>query len=200
MITQCGWRRHIFWWKLPLVKSAGRSKASFLITLINVSVRRSAYSCLGLMLVATGTGSRRVPLGLPNEWTPKGDFQGMSLGYQLFPLLVTFGPLGEKKVGAVFNKKTIQLCNLTRYGFQLEDPATPCCDWDLITKINNFDFITRRIGVDMRCSINKSRAIAGLCSHLTNNCTKNICVKAKKLGRRIKILDIGIFSTLCNQN
>ena len=42
------------------------------------------------------------------------------------------------------------------YGFQLEDPTTSRCDWDLTTQIDDFDFINRRAGVDLRCSISKA--------------------------------------------
>ena len=63
------------------------------------------------------------------------------------------GPLGESKVGVVLSKETIQLYQPTRYGFQPEDLTAESCKWKLVKKVADFDFITRRTGVYLRCSV-----------------------------------------------
>ena len=66
------------------------------------------------------------------------------------------GPLGERKVGVVLTKQTIQFYQPTRYGFQPEDVTEESCDWKISTKIDDFDFISRRTGVYLRCSVKKT--------------------------------------------
>ena len=63
------------------------------------------------------------------------------------------GPLGEKKVGVVLTRETIQLYQPTRYGFQPEDLTVESFKWELSKKIEDFDFITRRTGTYLRCSV-----------------------------------------------
>ena len=66
------------------------------------------------------------------------------------------GPLGERKIGVVLSKDTVQLYQLSRYGFQPEDLTSVLGDWKLVTKIEDYDFIQRRTGVYLRCSITKA--------------------------------------------
>ena len=63
------------------------------------------------------------------------------------------GPLGERNVGVVLSKDTVQLYHPTRYGFQPDDLSSVFSELKLVTKIDDFDFIQRRTGVYLRCSI-----------------------------------------------
>ena len=65
------------------------------------------------------------------------------------------GPLGETKVGVVLSEDTIQFYQPSRYGLQPEDLTEEHSKWRLQTKIDDFDFITRRTGVYLRCSLQK---------------------------------------------
>ena len=66
------------------------------------------------------------------------------------------GPLGVRKVGVDLAKETIQFYQPTRYGFQPEYLTSDICDWKLKTKIDDFDFISRRTSVYLRCAISKT--------------------------------------------
>ena len=63
------------------------------------------------------------------------------------------GPLGERKVGVVVAEATIQLYTKCRYGFQCDDLTVDTAVWKPIIPIEDYDFITRRNGVFMRCVI-----------------------------------------------
>ena len=65
------------------------------------------------------------------------------------------GPLGERKVGVVLSQDTLQLYQPSRYGFEPEDLTSELCEWKISTRIEDFDFISRRTGVYLRCSIRK---------------------------------------------
>lgn len=65
------------------------------------------------------------------------------------------GPLGERKVGVVLTKDTLQFYQPSRYGFEPEDLTSEICDWKITTTIEDFDFISRRTGVYLRCSLRK---------------------------------------------
>ena len=53
----------------------------------------------------------------------------------------------------VLTRETIQLYQPTRYGFQPEDLTVESFKWELSKKIEDFDFITRRTGTYLRCSV-----------------------------------------------
>ena len=63
------------------------------------------------------------------------------------------GPLGERKVGVVLSEDRIQLYHPSRYGLEPEDLTSEICDWKITKQIEDFDFITRRTGVYLRCSV-----------------------------------------------
>ena len=65
------------------------------------------------------------------------------------------GPLGERKVGVFLTKETIQFYQPSRYGFEPEDLTSELSDWSLVVKIEDFDFISKRTGVYLRCAIRK---------------------------------------------
>ena len=65
------------------------------------------------------------------------------------------GPLGARCLGVVLSSDTIQLYQPSRYGFEPEDLSSNLNDWSLCTVIEDFDFISRRTGVYLRCSIQK---------------------------------------------
>ena len=58
--------------------------------------------------------------------------------------------LDETKVGVVLSEDTIQFYQPSRYGFQPEDLTEESSKWRLQSKIEDFDFITRRTGVLLR--------------------------------------------------
>ena len=65
------------------------------------------------------------------------------------------GPFGEKKVALVVDPETVQLYHVTRYGFEPDEVTEPLEDWKVLSVIEDYDFITKRTGVYMRCSISK---------------------------------------------
>ena len=65
------------------------------------------------------------------------------------------GPLGSRCLGVVLSSDTIQLYQPSRYGFEPEDLSSNLNEWSLCTKIEDFDFISRRTGIYLRCSIHK---------------------------------------------
>ena len=65
------------------------------------------------------------------------------------------GPLGARCLWVVLNNSTLQLYQPSRYGFEPEDLSSSLDDWRLCTKIDDYDFISRRTGVYLRCSIMK---------------------------------------------
>ena len=66
------------------------------------------------------------------------------------------GPLSERRVGLVISEETVQLYNFTRYGFEPDDVSVSYSDWKVISIIEDYDFITRRTGVYLRCSVSKT--------------------------------------------
>ena len=70
-------------------------------------------------------------------------------------LAVLEGPLDEKKVGLIISSDTVQLYHFTRYGFEPDDATNCYSDWKAIFVIDDYDFITRRTGVYLRCSVSK---------------------------------------------
>ena len=66
------------------------------------------------------------------------------------------GPFGEKKVGLILTSDTVQLYHLSRYGFEPDDLTEEAKDWKISKIIEDYDFITKRTGVYMRCSISKT--------------------------------------------
>ena len=66
------------------------------------------------------------------------------------------GPLSERRVGLVMSEETVQLYNFTRYGFEPDDVTVSYIDWKVISVIDDYDFITRRTGVYLRCSVSKT--------------------------------------------
>ena len=63
------------------------------------------------------------------------------------------GPLKERKVGTAIDSGTVQLYHMTRYGLEPDD-ATECIkDWKVVKIIDDYDFIKRRTGVYLVCSI-----------------------------------------------
>ena len=93
----------------------------------------------------------------PTKSTEHEERQGETdEGHLLGTVAVFDGPLGERKVGVVLSKETIQFYQPTRYGFQPEDLTTEKTDWTMSTMIDDYDFITRRTGVYLRCSISKT--------------------------------------------
>ena len=65
------------------------------------------------------------------------------------------GFLGERKIGVVISKDTVQFYHLTRYGFQPDDLTSVISDWKLVEQIDDYDYISRRTGVYLRCSVSK---------------------------------------------
>ena len=91
------------------------------------------------------------------EVTKVVDEENNEEGGQVVGTIAVFsGPLGERKVGVVIDKKTIQFYHSIRYGFQPDDLTSLSCDWSLSKKIDDFDFISRRSGVYLRCVISKA--------------------------------------------
>ena len=79
---------------------------------------------------------------------------GVSAGDELLGTVGLFdGPLGAGCLGVVLPNSTLQLYQPSRYGFEPEDLSSSLDDWRLCTKIEDFDFISRRTGVYLRCSI-----------------------------------------------
>ena len=74
-------------------------------------------------------------------------------GEQVDQVALFEGPLGERKVGVVLSKETVQLYHLTRYGFEPDDLSSALKDWKLVIKIDDYDFIQKRTGVYLRCSV-----------------------------------------------
>ena len=65
------------------------------------------------------------------------------------------GPLKERRVGLVVSKDAVQLYHVTRYGLEPDDVTETLSDWQIVTLVDDYDFITRRTGVYMRCSVAK---------------------------------------------
>ena len=63
------------------------------------------------------------------------------------------GPLGQRKVGVIVAEATLQLYSQCRYGFQCDDLTVDSHMWKSVIPIEDYDFITRRTGVYMRCGI-----------------------------------------------
>ena len=63
------------------------------------------------------------------------------------------GPLGEKKIGVVLSEERIQFYQPSRYGLEPEDCTSEISDWKVTKKVEDFDFIRRRTGVYLRCSL-----------------------------------------------
>ena len=76
-------------------------------------------------------------------------------GVQVDEVAVFEGQLGDRKVGVKLSKETVQLYHLTRYGFEPDDLSSSVKDWKFVTKIDDYDFIQRRTGVYLRCSVGK---------------------------------------------
>ena len=68
-------------------------------------------------------------------------------------LVIAEGVLGERKVGLVMSEEAIQLYHLTRYGFEPDDLKDALKDWKVVSEIEDYDFITKRTGVYLRCSV-----------------------------------------------
>ena len=65
------------------------------------------------------------------------------------------GFLGERKIGVVISKDTVQFYHLTRYGFQPDDLTSVISDWKLVKQIDDYDYISRRTGVYLRCPVSR---------------------------------------------
>ena len=63
------------------------------------------------------------------------------------------GPLGERKIGVVLSEDRIQFYHPSRYGLEPDDLTSEMCEWKVATKIEDYNFITRRNGVYLRCSV-----------------------------------------------
>ena len=68
-------------------------------------------------------------------------------------LVIAEGVLGERKVGLVMSEEAIQLYHLTRYGFEPDDLKDALKDWKVVSEIEDYNFITKRTGVYLRCSV-----------------------------------------------
>ena len=66
---------------------------------------------------------------------------------------VVEGPLKDKTVGFIVNATTVQLYHVTRYGFEPDDTTEDLSDYKVVQIIEDYDFITRRTGVYLRCSL-----------------------------------------------
>ena len=66
---------------------------------------------------------------------------------------VVEGPLTDKTVGFIVNATTVQLYHVTRYGFEPDDTTEDLSDYKVVQIIEDYDFITRRTGVYLRCSL-----------------------------------------------
>ena len=87
--------------------------------------------------------------------TPKA-VEGSGPVENIGQVAVLEGPFGEKKVGLIFTSETVQLYHLSRYGFEPDDLTEEAKDWKISKIIEDYDFITKRTGVYMRCSISKT--------------------------------------------
>ena len=95
-------------------------------------------------------------LSSTDDTTEKSDDENPSEGSATVGSVAVFeGPLGQRKVGVVVTETSIQLYSQCRYGFQCDDLAVDRDMWKFILPIEDFDFITRRTGVYMRCAVKK---------------------------------------------
>ena len=61
----------------------------------------------------------------------------------------------ERRAGLVVSKNAVQLYHVTQYGLEPDDVTETLSDWQIVTPVDDYDFITRRTGVYMRCSVAK---------------------------------------------
>ena len=95
-------------------------------------------------------------LSSTDDTTEKNDDENPSEGSVTVGSVAVFeGPLGQRKVGVVVAETSIQLYIQCRYGFQCDDLTVDRDMWKFILSIADFDFITRRTGVYMRCAVKK---------------------------------------------
>ena len=69
------------------------------------------------------------------------------------------GPLGERRVGLVLTKEVVQLYHHTRYGFEPDDVTEVSSDWKVVEVIEDYDHITRRTGMYLRCSLSNKEKL-----------------------------------------
>ena len=89
------------------------------------------------------------------DMVPKSDVNKAADDQLVGKLAVLEGFLGEKKVGLIISSDTVQLYHFTRYGFEPDDATNCYTDWKAMFVIDDYDFITRRTGVYLRCSVSK---------------------------------------------
>ena len=59
-------------------------------------------------------------------------------------------------MGFSVNQDTVQLFHSIWYGFEPDDTSEDLTDWKIVQIVEDYDFITRRTGVYLRCAITKS--------------------------------------------
>lgn len=69
------------------------------------------------------------------------------------------GPLGERRVGLVLTEDVVQLYHHTRYGFEPDDVTEVSSDWKVVEVLEDYDYITRRTGVYLRCSLSNKEKL-----------------------------------------
>ena len=94
---------------------------------------------------------------LANDMTSGNDIENAGFNSLCIGTVAVFeGPIGQRQVGTVVSETTLQLYSECRYGFQCDDLTVDSDVWKLVVLIDDYDFITRRTRVYMRCAVKKN--------------------------------------------